>query len=158
MHNSIVYTPATAADTDVLVQHRLDFLQIVSGQQPEASIAQVRISLQSYFPAAIKEGNFHGIIAKIAGSVAGTGGMIVYSRPANYNSRRGKVGYILNMYTLPAYRRLGIGSSILQMLTEKARELGIDILELHASQDGEPIYQAAGFIPHTAVNMVKKLD
>jgi GNAT superfamily N-acetyltransferase len=142
----------------VLVQHRLDFLEIVSGMQPDAAIARVKASLQEYFPIAIADGSFAGIVARDGSGIVATGGMIVYLRPANFNSANGKVGYILNMYTLAAYRRRGIGGEIMKRLIDIAKELSIDIVELHASADGETLYRKFGFHPHPVLNMVLKLD
>lgn len=154
---NIQYTNATIADSDSLIQHRLDFLEIVSGKQAAAAIAAVTASLQQYFPRAISDGSFIGIVAKDNDEVVATGGMITYTRPANYNSPNGKVGYILNMYTIPGYRRRGIGTNIMQQLIQVAKQEEIDMLELHASAEGEPLYKSFGFHPHPVLNMVLKL-
>ena len=51
----------------------------------------------------------------------------------------------MNVYTLPKYRRMGLSKNLLERLVETAKQRGITAFELHATKDGEPVYQKAGF-------------
>jgi len=154
---NIQFCEASVSDIPVLIQHRLDFLEIVSGVQPAEDVERVSANLLQYFPAALADGSFKAVVAKDDAQIVATGGMILYRRPANYNSPNGRVGYILNMYTVPTYRRQGIGYGIMQRLIEIAKEESVDVLELHASSDGESLYRRFGFHVHPVTNMVVKL-
>lgn len=56
---------------------------------------------------------------------------------------------VLNVYTDKDYRRQGIAFRLMQMLTEHARQNGLDYIELKATQDGYPLYQKCGFSEST---------
>src|SRR5262249_46718055 len=56
-------------------------------------------------------------------------------------------GYVMNAWVDPAWRRRGIASALMQQALEKARELGIRRVRLHATEDGRGAYARAGFVP-----------
>jgi GNAT superfamily N-acetyltransferase len=57
----------------------------------------------------------------------------------------GRVGYIANMSTDPAYRRRGYGRATLVALLGWLRSTGITTVDLHATPDGAPLYRSLGF-------------
>ncbi len=69
------------------------------------------------------------------GSVAGVGSGIVY----------GPMGFVGNMITATDHRRRGIGSAILEAVTEFLEGAGCVRLELNATSDGRPLYERHGF-------------
>lgn len=69
------------------------------------------------------------------GSVAGVGSGIVY----------GQLGFVGNMITAQAHRRRGIGSRILEAVTDFLVGAGCVRLELNATSDGRPLYERHGF-------------
>lgn len=54
-------------------------------------------------------------------------------------------GVLHNIAVLPEYRRLGIGTQITQNLIDYVRNAGYFHVILHASNDGEALYQRIGF-------------
>ena len=61
----------------------------------------------------------------------------------------GRVGYIANMSTDPAYRRRGYGRATLVALLAWLRSTGITTVDLHATPDGESLYRSLGFAEPT---------
>jgi ribosomal protein S18 acetylase RimI-like enzyme len=61
----------------------------------------------------------------------------------------GRVGYIANMSTDPAYRRRGYGRAALVALLAWLRSTGITTVDLHATPDGEALYRSLGFTDPT---------
>jgi predicted acetyltransferase len=120
-------------------------MEDISGPKPEEAVKVVRASLQDYFESAIKNGEYICWIARQNGEMTSIGGMTISKRPANFRNTGGAVAYIMNMYTLPAYRGKGLCTSLLAKLTVTAKEKGIQVLELHATNAGEPVYRKAGF-------------
>ena len=57
----------------------------------------------------------------------------------------GKTATILNVYTLPAYRRRGYVRMLMNAMITDAKELNIDVIELKATEDGYDLYRSAGF-------------
>jgi GNAT superfamily N-acetyltransferase len=54
---------------------------------------------------------------------------------------------IVNVYTDPAWRRLGIAASIMGHILDWTRAEGIARVVLHASAAGRPMYERMGFVP-----------
>lgn len=147
----ISYSIAGMADLSLLVDYRMQFLEEISGIQNEETTARVRQNLQQYFSKALQDGSYICWLAKDVDTVAGIGGLAVREQPANFKIPNGKAGYIMNMYTLPAYRRQGIAGKLLEHLMETAREMNLSVLELHATYDGEPVYRKYGFTEPNSV-------
>lgn len=51
------------------------------------------------------------------------------------------------MYTDPAFARRGVGRAVLEACQTAARAAGFRRVELMATLSGQPLYQAAGFVP-----------
>lgn len=84
--------------------------------------------------------------------------MVVRQHPGSFKNASGRVGYLMNMYTRPAYRRRGICKQLLNLLTEDARLLGITAFELHATPDGEFVFKQEGFKLHGEPTYRKYID
>ncbi len=57
----------------------------------------------------------------------------------------GKRAHIMNVYTSKEYRRQGIASTLLYMLTDQAKERGITEITLDSVPDTKSIYYKSGF-------------
>ncbi len=57
-------------------------------------------------------------------------------------SRRGK---ILNVYTVPSFRRQGIARRLIDVALDWCRTNGVRNVILHASDEGRPLYESLGF-------------
>ena len=93
----------------------------------------------------MQEGSFFALLAEYEGKIVSYGGMILKKIPGDFNQSSYLEGDILNMYTVPAYRRKGISSLILEALLLEAKKRGISKVALHCSKDGEPLYRKYGF-------------
>lgn len=134
---------ATAADIDEMVRLRILFLDEVNGpgRQPEGYAGKLR----SYLVSAMEDGSFAAFLAEEDGTIAATSGVCFYHIAPNYSNPSGGTAYILNMYTLPEYRRRGLASELFAKVIEEARERGYTRLALHATQDGRKVYEKFGF-------------
>lgn len=69
--------------------------------------------------------------------------------PRDPTARR---GYIANTCTDVGYRSRGYGRATITSLLDWMRSSGVRVVDLHATQDGEPLYRSLGFTePGTAV-------
>jgi GNAT superfamily N-acetyltransferase len=59
----------------------------------------------------------------------------------------GAVAYVHTVSTLPAFRRRGLSRQLLEMLVDELRSRGVERLDLHASDQGRPLYEELGFGP-----------
>jgi GNAT superfamily N-acetyltransferase len=155
----IVYRRATIDDVSALVDYRVRFLNELFNHPENDETAVVRKSLLEYFTKAIPSKDFIAWVAEYDGKIIGTGGMVVWEKPAIYRGvESGKLGYLLNFYTVPEARRKGVGTSLLNEVIEEARSLGLKYLHLHASRDGINIFRKAGFAEHWQPELEMRLE
>ncbi len=147
--NEIEYFQATESDVQTMADSRIEFLVDFLGEQTTADSILLKQKLEKYFSHAIKHHEYICWIAKIENNLAGIGGMVIRVQPGNFKNPSGKSGYIMNRYTIPAYRRQGICKALLEKLMKTGREMGITLFELHATKEGEPVYQKSGFQIHS---------
>ncbi len=140
----IEFRQATFSDIEELVRLRLEFLRELHPGMGEKD-AELEVSLRDYFARAVAEDGFLAWLAVDGGRIVATSGLCFYTVPPSYKNPTGKVAYIMNMYTLPDYRRQGLASALFDMIVDEARRRGYRKLSLHASEQGRPIYAKKGF-------------
>lgn len=146
--NNITYHKATINDTSILVENRILFALELSGGQNQEAIQALSKQMTNYFSKAIADNTCISFIAKCDGIVAGIGSIHLRETPGNFKNPTGKWGYIMNMYTVPNFRRKGICKDILNLLVEEGKKNGITAFELHATIEGELVYKQNGFEIH----------
>jgi ribosomal protein S18 acetylase RimI-like enzyme len=141
----ISYRKLGKDEIDLIINNRIAFLYELQGKPSPDRELKLRETLAGYFRKALQDGSFVGWIAEVDNKIAGSGGMVIQQIPGHFNIISGRIGYILNIYTLPEYRNRGIASGIVDRLIEEGEQLGLDKVYLHASQDGIEIYRKKGF-------------
>jgi predicted acetyltransferase len=141
----ITYHKATQNDIRTLVDNRTLFALELGGEQPQEIIDSLKAQMTAYFTKTTSEGTCISFIAKCDNEVAGIGSVMMREQPGNFKNPSGKWGYIMNMYTVPEFRRKGICKGILNALVEDALKAGITAFELHATKEGELVYAQNGF-------------
>jgi GNAT superfamily N-acetyltransferase len=143
----VVYRRATINDKLILVEFRVRFLNELTHHSENNETRIVREALLEYFNKAIPSNDFIAWLAEYDGKIIATSGMVVQQIPARYGGvESGRLGYLLNFYTIPEARRNGIATVLLSKLIEESKSLGLKYLYLHASEDGVNIYRRAGFV------------
>jgi GNAT superfamily N-acetyltransferase len=158
-NEGIVYRRATLNDVSALVDYRVRFLNELYSHVDDYSTKVVRESLLRYFTKAIPSGDFVAWVAELDEKVIATSGMVVWQIPAIYGGvESGRLGYLLNFYTIPEARRKGIATRLLNELIKEARLLGLRYLHLHASKYGESVYRKAGFAETHMLELELRLE
>jgi GNAT superfamily N-acetyltransferase len=57
----------------------------------------------------------------------------------------GRVAYVHSVSTRPGFRRRGLSQALVEQLIDEIRARGVRRVELHATDQGEPIYRDLGF-------------
>jgi ribosomal protein S18 acetylase RimI-like enzyme len=144
--DKIRYRRATEGDVETLVDYRMRFLDALFKHEANSETEILRKSLKHYFSKAVPSGNLIAWLAEYEGKTLGTGCMVIWEIPGRYGGiENGRLGYILNMYTVPEARKMGICTRLLGELMNEAKSMGVKYLHLHASEDGINIYRKAGF-------------
>jgi GNAT superfamily N-acetyltransferase len=71
--------------------------------------------------------------------------LTVIEKPANPFFPCGRSGYVLGVFTEPAYRGQGLATQIMAQILAEAKRLALDTVTLSASDMGKGIYEKLGF-------------
>ncbi len=149
----MVIRPATIDDSEALVQLRIELMREMGHVRDE----EVRVfadATRKYLARALPAGEFLAWVAEERAVVA-TSGLVLFRRPPSPLHLMGMEAYLLNMYTVPVWRGKGIASALMHEILTNVRELGIERVWLHATEDGRPLYERTGFTPNpTAMELV----
>ncbi|MBU1050543.1 GNAT family N-acetyltransferase [Candidatus Bipolaricaulota bacterium] len=134
---------ATMDEIDVLVELRVAMFEAM-GHSKESLIPAIE-PMREYFQQHLPTGAFRVWIAEYQGAPVASIGLVIHSIPPSPRNTRGEVAYIMNLITLPEYRRRGIARRLLLHVMDVARSEGIPKACLHASSEGRPLYEQLGF-------------
>jgi len=141
----VAFRLATAADIAALVNLRMAFLADVAGADPKDPV--LLNALSRYFSVAVPAGEFTAYLAIANDQIIATSGLVYHRNPPSARNPQGKQAYIMNMYTVPAWRGRGIASELLTRLLAIARQENCRWVSLHSYPRAKPIYLKAGFQP-----------
>ncbi len=97
------------------------------------------------FESGMEQGWCLAWLAEAEGRAVGSAALLVFPRLPSPQSQALVEGYLLNVYTLPAWRRRGVATALVAAALAKGRELGLARVRLHATPDGRRVYASAGF-------------
>jgi len=158
VNDPITFHRVTQPDIPALVEHRIAFALELAGPQPTEAIKTITRQLTTYFSEEIPKNTCISFMAKCKGETAGIGSVQIREFPGNFSNPSGKWGYIMNMYTVPKFRRKGICATILNALVKAGAEIGVMSYELHATEAGAYVYEQNGFILHPEPTYRKHLS
>lgn len=142
------FRKATLKDLDALVKLRIEFMKEVNGTKSKDDDEKYGLLAQTnaeYFKKHLPDNSFIAWLAVDQGEIIGTSGLVFYDRPPSYKNLTGKNAYIMNIYTLEAYRKKGIASLLLEKTVNEAFSLGYSAIYLNATDMGKPLYLKHGF-------------
>ncbi|MGD8779594.1 MAG: GNAT family N-acetyltransferase [Ignavibacteria bacterium] len=143
--NRLIYRKVDSTEIPLIVDYRIMFLKEIQGDQPIEKEKRLRKRLTDYFQKALNDNLYIGWVAEYDEKPVGFGGMVIQIIPGHFKYINGLKGYILNMYTIPEYRHNGICGNILKKLIENGKELGLNSIYLHATDEGIDLYRKEGF-------------
>jgi GNAT superfamily N-acetyltransferase len=73
------------------------------------------------------------------------GGLVLDDHPPGPYNLNGKIGYIMNLITLPEHRNRGIALKLMKFILDWLRTRNINLASLHASEMGKKMYEKLGF-------------
>lgn len=135
---------ATFADIDELVELRLGYLTDDFGALSEGERASIPVELVPYLRYHLGR-DLRAFIAREGGVIACTAWLLLVDKPPSPRFPHGRTGVLFNVYTRPEHRRRGLARRVMDALIMDAREHGLDVIELHATDDGYPLYRQLGF-------------
>ena len=100
----------------------------------------------NYYKNALNNGSHIAYLVFDGDHFVGTGGVSFYQVMPTYHNSSGRKAYIMNMYTKPEYRRMGIAGKTLDMLVRDIKMRGITAISLEATDMGRDLYEKYGFV------------
>jgi len=145
------FRKAKLHDLDALVRLRADFMD---GFGPLSEKSRIALSnYRGFLLEGLRSGSLAQWLAEQDGEIASTGSVHFYRLPPNASRPNGHEAYIGNMFTYPAHRGKGLGTKILQLLVDEAREADCHEVLLDTRKEARPLYERFGF---TAMDAMMK--
>lgn len=136
--------PVGAADLDLICRHRREMF-MASGRAEEV-VAPMDAPFRAWLHPRLASGAYFGWIAEADGApIGGLGMMEIDWPPHPSHPTQDRRGYILNVYVEPAHRGQGVAQALMARATEEGRRRGLDLMVLHATAMGRPLYERLGW-------------
>jgi GNAT superfamily N-acetyltransferase len=138
---------ATITDAAALAHYRLMlFSEIEHEPTPDEAMAFGALC-QRTFEDLFQSDSCVAWLAEVPGQQAPVGTLVMLKNPRlpTLGDARAVEGYIINVYVVPAWRRVGIASALMQAAVDYARKTGLARIRLRATEAGQAVYQRVGF-------------
>lgn len=143
---SYIYRKAGIEDIELLLSTRIKVLRAANELNNEVDMSLVEHQSREYYVHALEADEHAAYLIFDEDVFIGAGGVSFFRVMPTYHNPTGYRAYIMNMYTIPSYRRKGIAFRTLELLTEEARRKGITQVSLEATPMGRKLYEKYGFL------------
>jgi GNAT superfamily N-acetyltransferase len=145
--------PSGPADLDTHVAHRIAMFRDME-MGSEEGLKRMADAFRPLLRTWLVTGQCRGLLLEEGGKpVAGLLMLLRETIPTPVTPLSVR-GYLFNVYTEPSHRRRGLAARLTDAALELARDLGIEIMELHASLEADGMYQRMGFVPTSEMRLV----
>ena len=154
MDPTFTIRPGTAEDIGTVVAHRRAMF-FEGGFRDERALDEMCAAFDPWLRRKMQDGEYLAWFAMGDGGaiVAGVGLWLMDWPPHMIGPGRWR-GNIVNVYTQPGSRRMGLARRLMETALDWCRSNGVRAVILHASDDGRPLYEKMGF---TATNEMRIL-
>lgn len=136
---------AHAADIDELIELRLAYLTDDFGALTPLQRDSLPTELAPYLQEHLDRDLFAFVARDEGGRIACCAWLLMVPKPPSPRFPHGRTGVLFNVYTRPERRRQGLAKRVMRTLLDEARSQSLDVVELHATDDGYPLYRQLGF-------------
>ena len=116
-----------------------------AGQPDDQRMAEMLKAFVPWVSGKLAEDKYIGWLASENGAIVGGAGLWLMEFPPHFLQVEPVRGYLLNFYTAPEFRGRGLAKALLKEAVDAARQRGCEVVTLHASKFGGPIYENNGF-------------
>ena len=136
--------PATLADTDVLVRHRVGMF---TDMGVPMDVAALEIAFRAWLAEMMPAGTYRAWLVETGGGhVVGGGGITVLPWPPGPRYPGDRLAFVYNVYTDAAHRRRGLARLVMDTIHAWCRDEGVTSIALNASEDGRSLYESMGYV------------
>ena len=148
---------ATVDDLQQLIELRLAYLTDDFGQLLDDQVLQLREVLPGYLQLHLGQDLLAFVARDDEGTIVSCAWLLLVEKPPSPRFPRGHTGVLFNVYTRPEYRRRGLARKTMGALIEEAYHRKLDVLELHATEDGYPLYRSLGFSDDSTTHVAMRM-
>lgn len=142
--SGFIFEKAGIDSLDMLVKLRTAYIIEDNGTVPRERIAEISERLFGYFRRHLNRDCFV-YTARSEKETVSCCFLVVSEKPPNLGFMNGITGTVMNVYTMPEYRRRGLAGKLLKMMLADAEKMGLDFVELKATDAGYSLYRSVGF-------------
>jgi len=135
---------ATFEDAELIGRQRRQMF-LDAGQPDDDVMAAMERAFVPWVRTKIAEDRYIGWLASEDGVAVGGAGLWLMEFPPHFLDSAPVRAYLLNFYTAAEFRGRGLAKTLLAKCVEEARARGCEVVTLHASKFGKPIYETYGF-------------
>ncbi len=150
---SLTLRPSTPADLETHVAHRAAMFRDME-MGSEEGLKRMTEAFRPLLRSWLVTGQCRGLVLEDEGRAVASVLMLLKETVPTPVTPLSVRGYLFNVYTEPAHRRQGLAARLTDAALDLARELGIEIMELHASLEADGMYQRMGFAPTSEMRLV----
>lgn len=111
----------------------------------DARYAEMDLAFEPWVRERILDGRYVGFFLEEDETVLAACGVFFMDFPPHYLDPAPIRAYLLNFYTAPEARGQGMATHLLQHAVDECAARKVEVVTLHASKFGKPIYERFGF-------------
>jgi GNAT superfamily N-acetyltransferase len=138
---------ATLADAELITRQRHQMFAD-NDLATEAAYAAMDANFLPWVTERLADGRYCGIFIEEDGEVLAAAGIFYMDFPPHFLDPAPIRAYLLNFYTAPQARGRGFANQLLKACVDECHARNVQVITLHASRFGKPIYEKFGFVLH----------
>ncbi len=152
----ITYRKAQPSDMEKILGLRMGYLYETHPEMEKETEELIRAQIPGYFQEHLNR-DVVVYLAEDDGKAAGCVFLVLINKPASPLFVTGKTGTLMNVFTLPEYRRRGVAETLVRMAVEDGKRWDLSYIELRSTKCGYPLYKKSGFTEDKSIYMAMKL-
>lgn len=137
---------AELPELSLIMEWRMRVLREVFCLPEDTDMTELYSENEQYYREHLQDGTHTAVFAYEGETIIGCGGICYQTEMPSPDNPNGKCGYLMSIYTLPEYRRMGVGREIVSFLIKDAQLKNVKKLSLESSEMAEKLYQSTGFL------------
>ena len=143
--NEFIIRKLDEKDKELFVCMRMAYIWDSFDDVVDHQAEQIEANLRDYFDEHINKDDLVAMVLEIEGNPVSIALLIISKKPANPGFVDGRVGTIMNVYTVPEYRKRGYSTALLSELINEAKKRQLGLINLLATDKAYHLYKKLGF-------------